>query len=529
MAFVLSLFINKFIAHKLAVAFGSVMFVSLVSLTLSMRQGSPRVLQPQEVEVAFWAWNNETVSREVVDEAIENLKANTLFLRAGQFDYAEEKIRRIRAVNGKFPPTIKTHLVYNATSSLLQNFEKIETKLLAANIFETFKQDLGRAEKDGAKIAGLQLDFDVPTRLLPLYEDLLKQVRQGLPQDAQLSVTGLPTWMESSALAKMLTAVDFWIPQFYGAKIPETIDELIPIALPSQVASSTTKARRLGKPFYAGLPAYGYAILFDAKGKRIELRGDLSPSHVANNPYFELIERRRFPVAIDDDSSSSPLQNELRYVYRAISEGVIDGLNFKTADRLVLDIPTVETLRATSRRVREEAGEKLLGICVFRLPSKDDATNLTLAQIKSALNDEPSDNQLELNATQKAEADKLSNHVLLTATNTGTTSSYIGDDAFSIDLRVEAGSIYGIVKHEGFYTVESFCEFKKTFRPCSIRLANLVRFKSRSWMPNERANVLIAFQSTPPLNAKISYKIQSDDGRNIRQEQTLVLRTGDLP
>lgn len=525
----LSLFINKFMAHKLAVAFGSVMFVSLVSLTLSMREGSPRVLQPQEVKVAFWAWNNEAVSQEVVDDAIEQTQTQTLFLRAGQFDYTDEKIKRIRAVNGKFPPTIKTHIAYNATSSLLQNFEKIETKVLTAIIIETFKMDLEQAEKDGAKIAGLQLDLDIPTRLLPLYEDLLKQVRAGLPQDSQLSVTGLPTWMESNALAKMLTAVDFWIPQFYGAKIPETIEEILPIASPNLVASSTAKARRLGKPFYAGLPAYGYAILFDAKGKRIELRGDLSPSRVANNPYFELIERRHFPVAIDDDSSSSPLQNELRYVYRAINEGVVDGLNFKTDDRLVLDVPTVETLRATSRRVREEAGEKLLGICVFRLPSKDDATNLTLSQIRSALNDEPSNNLLEISATQKAEADKLSNHVLLTATNTGTTSSYFGDEALSIDLRVEAGSIYGIVKHEGFYTVESFCEFKKTFRPCSIRLANLIRFKSRSWMPNERANVLIAFQSTPPSNANISYKIQSDDGRKIRQEQTLVLRTGELP
>ena len=63
----------------------------------------------------------------------------------------------------------------------------------------------------------------------------------------------------------------------------------------------------------------------------------------------------------------------------------------RAGDVLVIDLPAAETLRIAARITRELAGEKLLGICVFRLPAHDDPATLTVEQVTKALNDRGSD------------------------------------------------------------------------------------------------------------------------------------------
>src|SRR5205085_7432049 len=199
---------------------------------------------------------------------------------------------RVRAVKGRAPASVELHLVYNATPALLSEFERVDEGALAAAAVETFRADSLRVSKEGARVAGLQLDIDVPTRLLARYGRVLHAVRDSLPAGARLSVTGLPTWMEAGAqLREMLDAVDFWVPQFYGAEIPETAERVLPIASPEEVRRSTARARELGKPFYAGLAAYGYALVYTEAGKLVELSGDVDPAGVASDGNFELVER----------------------------------------------------------------------------------------------------------------------------------------------------------------------------------------------------------------------------------------------
>ena len=45
----------------------------------------------------------------------------------------------------------------------------------------------------------------------------------------------------------------------------------------------------------------------------------------------------------------------------------------RAGESLVFDLPSAETLRASAQAVRANAGEQLLGICVFRLPSSNAA------------------------------------------------------------------------------------------------------------------------------------------------------------
>src|SRR5262249_14958920 len=138
------------------------------------------------------------------------------------------------------------------------------------------------------------------------------------------------------------------------------------------------KARDLNRPFYAGLAAYGHALLYSPEGALLEERGDLDPAMIANHPQFELAESHPF------DARGAA---EWRHVYRARGNVVIDGLVAHRGDLLTMDAPSAATLRASARVVREEGGSRLLGVCVFRLPVAGDPANLTAEEIAAALND----------------------------------------------------------------------------------------------------------------------------------------------
>ena len=196
--------------------------------TIANFRRKPRPWQIHEVPIAFWAWRNQSPTEKDVRAAIETTHARALFLRAGQIDYQDKKLRRIRAVTGSLPTGIDLHLVYNGTRSLLAQLETVDPNKLASTIALAFQEDISRADQEHARIVGLQIDIDVPTRLLGSYEKTLRALRGQLKTGTQLSITGLPTWMQSSQLQSTLAQVDFWVPQFYGAEIPERVDQIMP-------------------------------------------------------------------------------------------------------------------------------------------------------------------------------------------------------------------------------------------------------------------------------------------------------------
>ncbi|HJR08029.1 MAG TPA: DUF3142 domain-containing protein [Pyrinomonadaceae bacterium] len=504
---------------------------ALVSASLAWRfhVETPRAWAAAEVPVAFWSWRDASPLEDEVESAAR--VARTLFLRAGQFDLDNGKLERIRAADGQFPRALPLHLVYNGTRTLLNAFERVDETALADAIAATFKLDSERAAREGARVDGIQLDFDVPTRLLPRYERVLRALCVQLPPDTQLSITGLPAWMQSASLARTLDAVAFWIPQCYGASIPQRLEDVVSISSPELVAACVAGARRLGRPFYAGLAAYGYAILYSERGALVELRGDLDPAAVARDPNFELIERR--PFASNDASSDdahAATAREWRYVYRALGDGLFDNLKIRAGDRLLLDVPAAETLRAYARAAREQGGRNLLGLCIFRLPAKDDPTNLTLPQIAAALADRPT----VINTNIKLETvDAQANRLRINATNDGEACALNGDDALALVLRVPAGSVRGVVSLENVAAVEPLCSVGATAndvresRPCGLRRADTLRLRLRSWRAGETAQAVVGFDGDSPRQLPVRIRLRADDGRTWQNEQLAITRKGD--
>ncbi|HEY6528051.1 MAG TPA: DUF3142 domain-containing protein [Cellvibrionaceae bacterium] len=122
-------------------------------------------------------------------------------------------------------------------------------------------------ENQGNNVAGIQIDFDARSSALADYGNFLREVRQQLPVEYQLSVTGLLDWSAGaydSGLANISQSVDEVIFQTYQGRI--TIPDY------NRYLQSLT---RLNQPFKIGL---------------VE-NGDWQPAlaHIKalqNNPYF---------------------------------------------------------------------------------------------------------------------------------------------------------------------------------------------------------------------------------------------------
>lgn len=80
---------------------------------------------------------------------------------------------------------------------------------------------LRRWKQAGNNVVGVQIDFDARTRKLDQYADFLKQLRTKLPQEYQLSVTGLLDWSanaDSEALNALGSTVDEVVLQTYQGR-----------------------------------------------------------------------------------------------------------------------------------------------------------------------------------------------------------------------------------------------------------------------------------------------------------------------
>jgi len=498
---------------------------------LGLFQHRWRTWQPDEIPVAFWAWHSDFPGEGDVIRAVKETRAQTLFLRAGQIDLEDGKLRRIRAVNGRFPDDIDIHLVYNATRGCLAEFERVNTGDLVTVISKAYAEDISRAERDHARVAGVQLDFDVPTRLLPSYTKLLKETRALLPPTSKLSITGLPTWMESSALRDALDAVDFWIPQCYGARIPETLtqSQSRPVASLREVASAITKARLLNHPYYAGLAAYGYAMQYARDGSLIALHGDLDPASVVSDSNLELMSRSPF-----EQSHEPPAGTRWRCVYRARKDEIIDGTALHAMDYVMLDVPTSGSLRESAKIAREQGGDRLLGICVFRLPRQDDRTTLTIKEVAAALSGEPPSSSFQAEAKVERALDPelgvVWSRIRLRIVNDGSASSILDAGAMQLLLSVPDQNVRRLTI-SGFDSVQSQREesdlegpsTETLLRPCSLPRANVLALNAKLWRPEKQATAVLDFAGDPPEALRATMTLTLDDDRVIHEEKTIKL------
>lgn len=200
---------------------------------------------------AFWLWGG-VASQPVLTQA------NTLYVLQGQISSARsEQHRRVtfvaQGMSVQKLPQREIWIVYRAHTLRWPD-------LVYGKLFGQIK----RWRQAGSQVVGIQIDFDARTRYLDEYVAFLRDLRQRLPADYRLSITGLLDWSsnaDASAMGELKGVVDEVVLQTYQGRrsIPD-------------YGAYLPRMNRLGLPFKIGL----------IQGGQWQ-----APETLHNNPWFK--------------------------------------------------------------------------------------------------------------------------------------------------------------------------------------------------------------------------------------------------
>ena len=109
----------------------------------------------------------------------------------------------------------------------------------------------------------LEIDYDCATSRLHEYTLFLRRLRAALPADVALSITALPTWIDSPDLRAVLAAVDESVLQVHSVLDPKRGL----FSAPAATRWLERYAELTRKPFWIALPDYGSRLSWDGDGR----------------------------------------------------------------------------------------------------------------------------------------------------------------------------------------------------------------------------------------------------------------------
>jgi hypothetical protein len=151
---------------------------------------------------AYWLWAG-VKSQPVLDHA------KTIYILEGEVRGDVARLVKLRGAT----PTVdhaELWLVY-----------RVETLDWGDDILPQMLRDLARWKAAGNRVVGVQIDFDAATKGLAGYADFLERLRQQLPADCKLGVTGLLDWSsqgDSIGLNALAATVDEVVLQTYQGR-----------------------------------------------------------------------------------------------------------------------------------------------------------------------------------------------------------------------------------------------------------------------------------------------------------------------
>lgn len=143
----------------------------------------------------------------------------------------------------------------------------------ADEVTASLRQLVDDAVKGGVVVAGVQFDYDSPTSKLANYSQFLTRVQSNYPE-MKISVTTLPSWMDSPAFSGFVKPLSFYVLQLHSLETPKTIDDNFMLFDVDRSRRYVEQALKVGQKFYISLPTYGYETAFDARGQFVGLRAE---------------------------------------------------------------------------------------------------------------------------------------------------------------------------------------------------------------------------------------------------------------
>lgn len=339
----------------------------------------------------MWYWHTPFQLTEADRKGLRDIGVTTLYVRAGTFATDGQKTSLILPETWKSRADgLRVVLVYNCHPGLVSHFEEMPISRMAAETAEGIRRSWAKAVAAGLNPSGVQMDIDCPTRLLPIYTNLLKGIRAGLTKELAngntFSITALPTWLSSKNIDPLASTVDFIAPQFYEGRTGKSADTVFPVSDPEGLQAGLRRLGRLQIPCYAGIATYGHALLYDDQKNLVGMYRGLSAEDALRHPSFE-------PLGSEPlDKQGRPTQNvesaigEDRLILKAMrpdSQG--QGLGFRIAYLL----PTPLMVRRQMDAFRAARPANVRGVILYRFPEPGESMTLPLSAIARGMRGEP--------------------------------------------------------------------------------------------------------------------------------------------
>jgi len=256
---------------------------------------------------------------------------------------------------------------------------------------------LARWRQRGVPVAGVEIDYDCPTSQLPAYRHFLAGLRQGLERDLTLSITALPTWLNSPVLGELLAVADESVLQVHAVMNPRQG------LFDAERAQAWLKAyaKQTSHPWRVALPSYGTRVSWDDNGR------------------------------ISAVESERPL----------LASG-------NTAQELTASPAVVSAFLA---RLDKNPETGLIGVVWFRLPTEDDVRNWSLPTWQAVLARQP----LRAVVTVEAQASAQAGLHDLTLRNNGN-----ADSTLPLIVRIDAASACDAADGINGYALEADAQGK---------------------------------------------------------------------
>ena len=271
-----------------------------------------------------------------VKDAIASIKgtAGYFTVLCGDMKFEGEK-PVITPVNIKWEYLFQTEssatLAFRINTKASKFFGTTAVNELADSIGTAISKTINSAPAN--KVVGIQIDYDCPTSKLSDYVKLIKLIKKRF-NDLEISITALPTWLDSADFPALAASCDYYVLQVHSFKVPDTLDEALRPFSGDAVSSWVKKASRIGYPFYLSLPTYGYEVSFNENGKFLGLRAETPP------------------------------------------------ISYKPGTKHALVMTDPKRILSFLNEIESKKPEHLLGVIWFRLPLKTDEFNWSMETLK---------------------------------------------------------------------------------------------------------------------------------------------------
>lgn len=301
--------------------------------------------------VSFWVWQRaEPLTTEevrVLDQSgIKELywHYGTLTCRAGEWIWKERHGLPPTSMRSGSPALIPVIRLEPSQPFTAAEFRSLITKL--DQLAVTLHCPL------------FQLDYEAPDRLLPLYENFLRELKgRGYPW--HLSITALAHW--SRIAGDFDGLVDEMIPMFYdlGSGHERLSKGRLPMSLGPEANDQIMGWKNCRVPWRAGLPNFRRVSVVDRSGLT---RGSIRGFHL-DDIWFSPLLKSEEPTTGGET------------VFRVLGEGLLGDTLLHQGERIVVREPPLEGL-ITLKKVSAKAGAT--GAVFFQIPRRSNDSGLSV-------------------------------------------------------------------------------------------------------------------------------------------------------